>query len=223
MPIQLKADMLSQQALTLDYNAVLNIGASMSSIFGDRSYGANLMIYDNLKQANLSLNTSVVTMNDNYEVKWVDGVNLSYMRNYKMNAISASASRMKPMGKWGTVGVGINYSYMMGKDQFGEKLPQSYMLGWNVLYTNMVKISDRIMYSPALVGVSSPLSYTDMRETDIMDFSAINKDLMVILANPFTVQLTNRFSFNVGWTVIYSTSDFIPMLHSFMIGSKIPF
>jgi hypothetical protein len=97
------------------------------------------------------------------------------------------------------------------------------MLGWNVLYTNMVKISDRIMYSPALVGVSSPLSYTDMRETDMMDFSAINKDLMVILANPFTVQLTNRFSFNVGWTVIYSTSDFIPMLHSFMIGSKIPF
>ena len=133
LPIQLKADMMAQQALTLDYNAVLNIGASMSSIFGDRSYGANLMIYDNLKQANLSLNTSLVTMNDNYEVKWVDGVNLSYMRNYKMNAISASASRMKPMGKWGTVGVGINYSYMMGKDQLGEKLPQSYMLGWNVL------------------------------------------------------------------------------------------
>jgi hypothetical protein len=223
MPIQLKADMMSQQALTLDYNAVLNIGASMSSIFGDRSYGANLMIYDNLKQANISLNTSGVTMNDNYEVTWVDGVSVSYMRNYKMNAISASASRMKPMGKWGTVGVGINYSYMTGKDQLGQQLPKSWMLGYNIVYSNMIKITDRITYSPALVGVSSPLSYTQMQETDIVDFSTINKDLMVIVANPFTIQLTNRFSFNVGWTVIMSTSEYLPMLNSFMIGSKIPF
>ena len=107
MPIQLKADLLQQQALTLDYNTVINIGASMSSIYGDRSYGANLMVYDNLKQANISLNTSGVTMNDNYEVTWVDGVSVSYMRNYKMNAFSASASRMKPLGRWGNVGVEI--------------------------------------------------------------------------------------------------------------------
>ena len=29
---------------------------------------------------------------------------------------------MKPMGKWGTVGVGISYSYMFGKDNFGEDI-----------------------------------------------------------------------------------------------------
>ena len=223
MPIQLKADLLQQQALTLDYNTVLNVGASMSSIYGDRSYGANLMIYDNLKQANLSLNTSGVTLNDNYEVSWVDGVSVSYMRNYKMNAFSASASRMKPLGKWGTIGLGINYSYMMGKDQLGGDLPKSWMLGYNIVYSNVVQITDRIMYTPSLVGVSSPLSYTQMQQNDIVDFSTINKDLMVILANPFTIQLTNSFSFNIGWTVIYSTNEFVPIMNSFMIGSKIPF
>ena len=24
---------------------------------------------------------------------------------------------MKPMGKWGTVGIGLNYGYMFGKDR----------------------------------------------------------------------------------------------------------
>jgi len=37
MPIVLKADFLQQQALTLKYNSVLNIGASQTSIFGDRT------------------------------------------------------------------------------------------------------------------------------------------------------------------------------------------
>ena len=72
MPIQLKADLMAQQALTLDYNSVLNLGASMSSIYGDVSYTANLQVYDNLKQAGLTLGKSKVTLNDNYQVSWVD-------------------------------------------------------------------------------------------------------------------------------------------------------
>ena len=33
-----------------------------------------------------------------------------------MNSTTLSLSRMKPLGKWGTVGVGVNYTYMFGKD-----------------------------------------------------------------------------------------------------------
>ena len=134
MPIQLKADLLTMQSLTLSYNAVLNIGASQSSIYGDVTNSANLMVWDNLKQAGLSLNRSKVSFNDNYQVSWVDGLSLSYMRNYKMNALSGSLSRMKPLGKWGTVGLGINYSYMFGKDSFGESMPNMASLGYNILY-----------------------------------------------------------------------------------------
>ena len=47
-------------------------------------------------------------------------------------------------------------------------------------------------------------------------------DGMVIIANSFTVQLTQRFSFNVGYTAIKSTNVQIPLINSFMIGSKIP-
>ena len=224
MPIQLKADLMGQQSLLGTYNSVLNFGASQSSIFGDVNYGANLMVWDNLKQVGLSLNRAKVTLNDNYEAKWVDATSVSYMRNYKMNAVSVSLSRMKPMGRWGTVGVGINYAGLFGKDNFGEKMPKMYSLGWNILYTNMVKISDRIIYTPAIIGAQNPLSYTQrLPEVVNNPFSTVSKDFIGILSNSFTVQLTRRFSFNVGWTMIYSTNEFVPIMNAFMIGSKLPF
>lgn len=224
MPIQLKADLMGQQSLLGSYNSVLNFGASQSSIFGDVNYGANLMVWDNLKQVGLSLNRAKVTMNDMYEPKWVDATSVSYMRNYKVNAVSVSLSRLKPMGRWGTVGVGINYATLFGSDTFGEKMANMYSLGWNVLYTNMVKISDRILYTPAIIGAQNPLSYTQrLPEVVNSPFSTISKDFIGILSNSFTVQLTRRFSFNVGWTMIYSTNEFVPIMNAFMIGSKLPF
>ena len=224
MPIQLKADLMGQQSLLGTYNSVLNFGASQSSIFGDVNYGANLMVWDNLKQVGLSLNRAKVTLNDNYEANWVDATSVSYMRNYRMNAVSVSLSRMKPLGRWGTVGVGINYAGLFGKDNFNEKMPKMYSLGWNILYTNMVKISDRIIYTPAIIGAQNPLSYTQrLPEVVNNPFSTVSKDFIGILSNSFTVQLTRRFSFNVGWTMIYSTNEFVPIMNAFMIGSKLPF
>ena len=221
MPIQLKADLLQQQALTLDYNTVLSVGASQASIYGDITNTATLQVYDNLKQVGLTLGRSKVTLNQNYAVTWVDGINLSFMRNYNMNATSISLSRMKPMGKYGTVGIGLNYSYMFGKDNLGERLPNMASLGYNFLYTNSVKVHRRVMYSPALIVAQSPLSY--MQETEESPaFGTVNKDLIGILANSFTVNVTKTFSFNVGWTIIYSSNEFVPIMNSFMIGSKIP-
>ena len=108
------------------------------------------MIYDNLKQGSLTIGTSKLRMNENYQVTWVDGINLTYMRNFNMNSITLSLSRMKPLGKWGTVGVGISYSYMFGKDNFGEDMLKMWSLGYNFLLLNMVKVNERIVYSHQL-------------------------------------------------------------------------
>jgi hypothetical protein len=221
MPIQLKADMLQQQALTLDYNTIISIGASQSSIYGDRTNTASLMVYDNLKQVGLNLGTTKVSLTDDYQVSWVDGVSLSYMRNYTMNAVGVSLSRTKPLGKYGAIGIGINYSTMFGKDNLGEKLPNMYSLGYNFLYTNSFKVHSRVIYTPAIIAAQTPMSYIDKTD-DTLAFGSVSKDFIGIAANSFTVQLTKSFSFNVGWTMIYSSNEFVPIMHSFMIGSKIP-
>ena len=144
----------------MDYNQVLNIGASQSSIYGDVTNTANLMIYDNLKQAGLTIGRSKVSLNDNYQVTWVDGINLSYMRNFDMNSTTLSLSRMKPLGKWGTVGLGINYSFMFGKDDLGNQHLRWVLVDIIYFYINMVKVNNRITYSPTLIMNKPNFIYT---------------------------------------------------------------
>ena len=78
----------------------------------------HMAIFDNLKQYGTSANTSNASITSDYEVAWVDGFNVSYMRNYNMNAGTISASRMKPLGmggKYGTIGLGLNFFYYVVK------------------------------------------------------------------------------------------------------------
>ena len=207
---------MAMQALSGGYNGVLMVGASQTSLYGDRSYGVTGMIYDNLKQWGISTNTSKVTITSDFKVAWIDGFSLSYMRNFGANSMSFSASRMKPLGKYGTIGIGMNGSNMWMKDMDGIKSNiMSY--SYNILYTNSFKINERLNYAPALIFAQSPISYLNKQK-----YSLTSKDQIYILANSYTVNLTKVFSLNLNWTIIYSTNEFVPIMNSFMIGSKIP-
>lgn len=216
LPIILKADAMAMQSVSGRYNGVLMVGMSQTSLFGDRSYGITGMLYDNLKQWGISSNTSKVTMTEDYKVAWIDGLSLSYMRNFKANSIGISASRMKPLGKWGTVGVGFNGSNMWMKDMDGIK-SNIMSFSYNILYTNSFKVNEKINYAPALIFAQSPISYLNNRK-----FGLTSRDQIYILSNSYTLKLTKVFSVNLNWTIIASTNEFMPIMNSFMIGSKIP-
>lgn len=256
LPIQLRADMMGNQNLMGGYDAVISIGATQSSIFGDETYGATAMIYSNLKQVALNASytkvhmeklnlstlhhnehthyskTSKVTSMDPIEIptpklKSITSASLGYMNNFGNGTIVVSAMEIKPMGKWGTAGVGVNVVNM-----FGEGKYQMTMLGYNMLYTNMVNLSQRVQYTPALIWTQSPymgkIGFTKNKFGKDDKFApnqlaGTRIDGMVILSNSFNVQLTRRFSFNIGATFIKSTNPTIPLVKSFMIGSKLPF
>lgn len=243
-PIQLKADMMAMQTMLGSYDGVISIGASQTSLFGDTTYGLNGMVWSNLRQ--FSLNGSYTKINmvtpnvlsivhdghthygtDNFVstkspltpprpyVGSIDAFSLGYSNNFGNESIVLSANKLKPMGKWGTVGVGVSMVNL-----FGEGKYQMTMLGYNLLYTNMVMVSPRIQYTPAFIWTQSPY----MGKFDLQNqLKGTQIDGMVILANSFTVRLTRRFTFNVGWTLIKSTNKDMPSMNSFMIGSKLPF
>lgn len=214
LPIQLKADAMAMQNPLGGYNAAMSIGASQSSIFGDVSYSATLMVFDNLSQATFGLGKSKVYMNESYNVDWIESIGLSYGNNFGTQSISGNVMRLKPMNKKGTFGLGINYTFMFGG--MIEKPMGS--MGYNFLYTNtLTKPTARLTYSPAFIISQTPLSFT------LDSKSVANSDAMFILANSFTYRLTKRFTFNFGYTAIKSTNPIIPLISSFMVGSKIPF
>lgn len=244
LPIQLRADMMGNQSLLGGYDVVMSMGATQSSIFGDVTYGATAMIWSNLNQFSIngsytkvhmekfnvsqlihqnhshySKGTSVTTKDPleppQPKVSSITSASLGYMNNFGNGTIVASVNKLKPMGKWGTAGVGMSMVNL-----FGEGKYQMTMIGYNLLYTNMVMVSPRIQYAPAIIWTQSPFMgrfdlQNQLRGTEI--------DGMVILANSFTLQLTRRFSVNVGATFIKSTNPIIPLIKSFMIGTKLPF
>jgi hypothetical protein len=243
MPIQLRSDMMANQALLGKYDIVTSIGATQSSIFGDESYGATMMIWSNLRQ--FSLNTSYtkvhmekfnlstlnhgdhthysktkdVSVNDPIDpptpkLSHITSASVGYMNNFGNGAMMANMMKIKPT-KYGTFGAGLNMA-----NNFGEGKYQNTMLGYNILYTNQVMLNPRINYAPAFIWTQSPYVGT-LNGQNQMRGQRIHG--MIILANSFTIQLTRRFSFNVGATFIKSTDPNIPLIKSFMIGAKLPF
>ena len=231
MPIQLKADAMAMQTPFGDYNAVMNIGASQSSVFGDVSYSLNGMVWDNLKQVSFMGGRTKIVFDDSYQVKLIKATSVGYANNYSISTLSLSQSFMKPFKNGLTVGVGIT----AGTTFESYPIKENFMLSYNILATKSFKITDRITYSPALIFAQTPFTSTKdgvdfdfnngkpfgLKLDNTLEGSRIH--FMGIMANSFTVQLTKRFSFNVGWTIIKGSDPNLPMMHSFMIGSKLPF
>ena len=213
-PIQLNADVLGLQNPFGNYDTAISFGASQSSIYGDVLYSANAMFYSNLNQASLSLGRTKMYLNDKYKVSWIESVGIGYSNNYGAQSVSASFMRLKPMGKKGTIGVGLNYS-----TNFGKLIENTLIsFGYNFLYANSIKVTDRLMYSPAFILAHTPITYATK-----VDSSLATNDVMFILSNSFTYRITKTFTINFGYTAIKSTNTDIPLINSFMIGSKLPF
>ena len=213
-PIQLKADALSMQNPLGGFDFALNMGVSQTSVMGDVSYSANVMVFHTLTQASVSLAKSKVYLDSKYQVSWIESMGVSYTNNFGAQSVNASFMRLKPMGKWGTVGVGISYSNLFGT----EMEHPMWSMGYNLLYTNSFKLTDRLTYAPAFIIAENPLTYTSIENSVLK-----SDDTMFILSNSFTYRITKRFTINFGYTGIKSTNVFLPLINSFMIGSKIPF
>jgi hypothetical protein len=179
LPIQLRSDLMANQALLGNYDIVTSIGATQSSIFGDESYGATMMIWSNLRQFSLNgsytkvhmekfdvstlthgdhthySKTSNVSVKDPIEpptpkLSHITSASVGYMNNFGNGAVMANMMKIKPT-KYGTFGAGLNMGNM-----FGENTYQMTMIGYNVLYTNQVMLNPRINYAPAFIWTQTP-------------------------------------------------------------------
>jgi len=201
----------------------------MTSVYGDVSYTAGLMVWQNLRQYSLSTAYSKVNFNDSYQIRNITAISLGYSNNYGNSTIMTSFSKMKPFKSGLTVGVGVS----MGTTFVSNPITENFMMSYNILATKSFKLGNRITYSPAVIWTQTPLSTSqggfDM-DWEFIGPIKLKNDLyntrihgMAILANSFAVKVTRRFAFNIGWTIIKSTNSDMPFMNSFMIGSKLPF
>jgi hypothetical protein len=211
-PVIVSGDVMGMQSLQGNYNSVLSMGISKSSIYGDESYMGNLMIWDNLRQFSIGGNMTKMFLSNTFELDFIESYSLNYTYSFGVSSVSVGYSTIKTFDKWGTFGGGINYSVILGKGFDGTITTFAY----NFLYTKSFKVNSQLTYTPAIVYTTSPIGYLSS-----VNSTYISKDKMFVISNGIDYQISRRFKFNINWTPILNTNKDIPMINMFMVGSKI--
>jgi len=216
------ANAMSQQLPTGEFQQAVTFGISQSSLMGDKTYGLNAMVYDNLQQYMLSANYSKVHINKEGRVSRVYSASVGAMKMFTTYMVMMNHS-MTFLGKKGSVaGIALGTSLTTNEVDVLDGLLyfDNQFLGVSLtgFYTKSFQLTDKIGISPMLAA-SSPFFMFDMFKHDKM----YNKDIMIIAGSNFSYKLTQRFGINVGVNIIESTAPEFPTMKTFTIGGRLSF
>lgn len=217
-PILMSGDVVFLQNLRGNFDDIISVGISQSSLMGDKSYGVSGLIWSNLSQFSLSANTSTIKFDDTYKPSAVNSYGVGYSKMFKTHSLSLSVSRMFLKSKYGIFGGGIGYSSMIDNSKIDRVGGINNSLSYNGIWTKPFRLNQRWNWTPVIVVAGSPLSYVTTDKNLIW-----NKHIMFVSSNSVDFQISPRFRANFNYTLIKGTDKNLPMLNSFVIGSKISY
>ena len=216
------ANAMSQQLPTGEFQQAVTFGVSQSSLMGDKTYGLNAMVYDNLNQFMLNANYSKVHINKEGRVSRVYSASVGAMKMFTtyMAMMNHSWTFLGKKGSVAGIALGTslttnNVDAIDGLLYFDNQFVGVSLTGF---YTKSFQLTDKIGISPML-AVSSPFMMFDMYKHNTM----WNSDLMIIAGSGFSYKLTQRFGINVGVNIIESTAPEFPTMKTFTIGGRLSF
>ena len=216
------ANAMSQQLPTGEFQQAVTFGISQSSLMGDKTYGLNAMVYDNLNQFMLTANYSKVHINKEGRVSRVYSASIGAMKMFTtfMGMMNHSMTFLGKKGSVAGVALGTslttnNVDVVNGLLYFDNQFLGVSLTGF---YTKSFQLTDKIGISPMLAA-SSPFMMFDMYNHTTM----FNKDIMIIAGTGFTYKLTQRFGLNIGANIIESTAAEFPTMKTFTIGGRLSF
>ena len=223
------ANYMTMQNLDGTFNQVASFGMSQNSLTGETSYGANAMIWSNLKQFSLSLSkTSILFNHDRRVPVKVQGIEIGHYYTkgsvYKIVGVSATAMLM-----FGTkvLSLGLSDVFLLKKGLvFGYAFGTTFInIEQDVMFSPSYTMFatkpfpfNRYTISPMLATSFSPLSYTTQTHT-----FTFNENFTYILGSNFDFGLTKRFKANIGINTVGNTDKNVPMTYAITIGSKFKF
>ena len=211
-PVIISSDLTSAQNLDKSFTGIINVGMSQSSLTGSSSWGVTSMIWLNFKQYALSGRYTKIQYNKSGTLKLIHNVNLTSVYSYGNVLGFLGYSAILNAGKWGVTGA--NLSGAITKSSEDNNLFLSPSL--TAFYTKPLKINDRLVISPEIYIISTPLVYSSVEKVTVTD-----RTFSGFLGAGFDYQITKRFKVNVNYKANVSTNSELPILSFFLIGSKI--
>ena len=216
------ANAMSQQLPTGEFQQAVTFGISQSSLLGDKTYGLNAMVFDNLQQFMLTANYSKVHINKEGRVSRVYSASVGGMKMFTtyMAMMNHSWTFLGKKGSVAGIAFGTslttnNVDVLEGYIHFDNQLLGTSLTGF---YTRSFQLNEKLGVSPML-AVSAPFMMFDMYQHNTM----WNTDVMIIAGSNFTYKLTQRFGLNIGANIIESSTTGFPTMKTFTIGGRLSF
>ncbi len=211
-PVIVSSDLTTAQNLDKTFTPILNLGMSQSSMTGMSSWGLTSMTWLNFKQFALSGRYTQIHFNKTGSLKFIHNFNLTGVYSYGNILAFVGYSGILNAGKWGVTGFNISAAGTIVSEEDNTYFSPSI----TAFYTRPFKTGKRLIISPEIYVISTPLIYSSKDKVTTTDryFSGF-------LGSGFDYQITKRFKFNVNYKANLSTNPEFPILSFFLIGSKI--
>ena len=211
-PIIVSSDLTNAQNLDRSFTGIINVGTSQSSMTGASSWGINSMIWFNFKQFAITGRYTKIHYSKNRKVKLIHNLNLTGVYSYGNVLGFLGYSVILNAGKWGVTGVNISGA--------ATKTPEDNNLfispSATAFYTKPFKVGKRIILSPELYIISTPLIYSSVDRVTVSD-----RTFSAFIGTGVDYQISKRFKINMNYKLNTSTNPDFPILSFFLIGSKV--
>jgi len=211
-PVIVSSDLTSAQNLDKSYTGIINVGMSQSSMTGTSSWGLNSMIWFNLKQFAVTGRYTKIQYSKNHKIRLIHNLNLTGVYSYGNILGFLGYSAILNAGVWGITGVNVSGAFTKTPDDNNIFISPSA----TAFYTKPIKVNKKLIISPELYVISTPLIYSSVDKVTVTD-----RTFSAFIGTGIDYQITKRFKVNLNYKLNMSTNPDFPILSFFLIGSKI--
>jgi hypothetical protein len=179
---------------------------------GLSSYGVTGMVWLNFRQFAVSTKYTKIHYNKSKKLKFIHNLNLTGVYTYGNYLGFVGYSGILNGGKYGITGFNISAAAtVISQEKSGYYSPS--ITGF---YTRPFKVGKKLVVSPELYVISTPLVYSTKEKVSITD-----RYISGFIGSGFDYQLSKRFKINLNYKANMSTNPDFPILSFFLIGSKV--
>jgi hypothetical protein len=196
------------------FGSILGLGWSRASMAGDEMFSANAMIWSNLKQFALGGGYTKMEFNEGkLDAIHSYGVTGAYLDGNYMGLLGYTW--IKPHPKYGTYGYNVGMVNLFLKNA-DNKFDYSIITSAVAFWTKPYQYSKKLTISPQVFVMSSPLSYNTSTGG-----TTVNRHAGFLMGSSFDYKLSKRFGFSFNYKFNGSTQPNTPLLHMFLVGSRL--
>jgi hypothetical protein len=218
------SDLTTAQGPDFKYNAIVSFGVSKSSMAGNESWGATVLIWSTLRQFALSGGYTKMDFNKG-KLEGIHSYSFTgaYLEGNYMGLLGYTY--IKPHPKHGTYGFNVGTITLLLKDTkiinsktgetkeiFNTSFSTSVVGFWTKPYT----MNRKVTLSPQIFLMNSPINWNSKTGE-----TTVNRQLGFLVGSSFDYKISKRFGFSFNYKVSGSTQKGTPLLSNFLVGSRV--